>query len=683
MQTIYRFRCLCGLLMLGVALYALVVATPTAQAAINRPVRQAEPPVAAADRIAALKSRPPTLSEHFRQDADNWATPVAAGATHALRLSTLRITLTDSQTVAWSLSDLTANNFYLEVDAFHVIGPLDNGFGLLFRYEDAENFYLFVASHDGYYSLQTVTDGAWGELIEWTPSDQINSEAEAINTLGVLADGSQITILLNGTVMATVEDDRFIGGRIGLMAGSFDEGGVEVAFDDLYLWDLDEPADEALTPAPTPQPTPIPTDPQHAELTARLAQVRAQAPLLSDDFRSDDDSWPTSVDDNVAYSYLRRAYHIRVNTANWLGFAFNQQASDLQLRNFLAEVDVSHVAGPLNAEYGILFHYRDGDNFYLYAISGLGTYSLWQKAGGQWTSLIPWTETDLIETGADATNRLGVVASQGVISLLVNQSILAEYTEETPGVGIVGLVAGAFDEPNVEVAFDNFHLWRFEVEQGDERDEPQSGESVEPTNALSADILAAAVDRLADIRTAAPDFADNFRRNTGLWANPDYADVTYAFTRGIYRITVDAPNITPGSTADVDVADFLLEVDAGQQAGPAGQYGVFFRHVDEQNFYLFAVSPLGSYTLWKMVEGEWTQLIAWTDAAAIVTGAGEFNRLGVLAEDAQITLLVNNTPVAQVEDNSFQRGAIALAAGTFDEGGAIVEFDNLALWEIE
>ncbi|HMO43526.1 MAG TPA: hypothetical protein PKB04_09440, partial [Phenylobacterium sp.] len=122
-------------------------------------------------------------------------------------------------------------------------------------------------------------------------------------------------------------------------------------------------------------------------MAAQLAELRAQPPLLRDDFRRDDDTWPTTADENVTYAYVRRAYHIRVNTANWLGYAFNQQLSDRRLLNFLAEVDVGHVAGPLNAEYGILFHYRDGDNFYLYAISGLGTYSLWRKAGGQWTSL--------------------------------------------------------------------------------------------------------------------------------------------------------------------------------------------------------------------------------------------------------------------------------------------------------
>ena len=151
---------------------------------------------------------------------------------------------------------------------------------------------------------------------------------------------------------------------------------------------------------------------------------------------------------------------------------------------------------------------------------------------------------------------------------------------------------------------------------------------------------------------------------------------------GAYRIDVEPPNITPGSTGDVTVADFLLEVEGAQLAGPTGQYGVFFRQVDDQNFYFYAVTPFQTYSLWKMVDGEWTALIEWTTAEAILPEEGDVNRIGVLAEGEQITLLVNDVAVAQIEDDTFTEGNVALAAGTFDEGGIEVEFDNLEIWEL-
>jgi hypothetical protein len=207
-----------------------------------------------------------------------------------------------------------------------------------------------------------------------------------------------------------------------------------------------------------------------------------------------------------------------------------------------------------------------------------------------------------------------------------------------------------------------------------------SSPPAQPVIEVPADEIA---QRLDEIRAVEATFSDDFRSDSGLWANPDYDDVTFAYARGAYYITVEGTNITPASTGDVTVTDFLLEVEAAQTSGPAGQYGLFFRQVDDDNFYLFTVSPAQSYTLWEMVDGEWNELIPWTDAEAILGGEGEVNRLGVLAEGALITLLVNDTPLAQYTDDTFASGNIALAAGTFDEGGVEVEFDNVEVWLIE
>jgi hypothetical protein len=56
--------------------------------------------------------------------------------------------------------------------------------------------------------------------------------------------------------------------------------------------------------------------------------------------------------------------------------------------------------------------------------------------------------------------------------------------------------------------------------------------------------------------------------------------------------------------------------------------------------------------------------------------------LGVLADGDLLTLFVNGEQVGQVTDPTFADGAIALLAGTFDEPGVDVAFDNFALWEL-
>lgn len=632
------------------------------------------------EQIAALKRRPPTATDHFRQDEGRWNVESDQDLARFYQASTLHINVLAPQTVGWSVADLVADDFYLEVDAFHIDGPLDNEYGVLFRYVDAKNFYRFGASHDGYYSLQMMVDGEWVDLVEWTKSDLLRTGEGAGNTLGVWAEGEQITILLNGEALATVTDSTFRSGQIALMAGTFEEGDVEVAFDDLFLWSLAEPptpeptAEATATSTPTATPVGGRGEPDSAAIAERLATIRATRPLVSDDFRRDEESWPTTADEYVAYSYARRTYRMTVKTANWLGFAFHRESETKPLASFLAEVDVTQIAGPLNGEYGLIFHYKDTDNFYLYAVNGMGNYSLWKKVAGNWTNLIDWTETEALDTNEAATNALALLVEGGQITLLANETVIAQYADEAPFTGAVGLMAGTFDEPGVQIAFDNFNLWPVAAAGPEPETTPAPPVTPEPV-AVSA--------RLDEIRSAEPFYTDTFRRNTGIWTDPGYDDVTFSFAGGAYRITVDAPNITPSSTGDIAVDDFLLEVDAAQRSGPTGQYGVVFRQVDETNFYLYAVTPTGLYSLWKMVEGEWQALIGWTESVAISQGEGDANRLGVLAEGDSITLLVNGQAIDHFEDGSFASGQIGLAAGAFDEPGVEVEFDNLAVWALK
>jgi hypothetical protein len=665
----------------------LILGSATVRAATPLPLRQVENAATVSEQIATAKSAPPTLAEHFRRDEGRWDLASSEAVERLFATSTLRLNIIAQQTVGWSISEFSATDFYLEVDAFHVTGPLDNEFGVVFRYQDDENFYLFATSSDGYYTVQKMEAGEWSELIEWADAEAINQGEAAGNTLGVLADGSRITVSINGELVGAVEDESFASGQIGLLAGSFDDGGVEIAFDDLLLWDLaGEPAPEP-TPSPTEEvtsteeatPTAVPSD-----LAETLDAIRATEPLLSDDFRTDTGAWPTTTDDDVTYSYARRTYQLEIHTANWLGFAFNTAIEERPIPNLLAEVDITQAAGPAAAEYGLLFHYQDSDNFYMAAISGQGTYGVWKKIDAEWATLIDWTESDLLDTEAETTHRLSLLVQGDQITLLVNDAVLAEVQDEATIVGTIGLVAGAFDEPGVVAAFDNFEVWQLEGETPTLDQTPELGPTPEPENTPEPVDVSA---RLAEIQATDPTFTEDFRRDEGVWSTTADDQSEFFYERRTYHILV---NVTgwmswqfPEPALEPPPADFLAEVDVEHVAGPTnGEYGLIFRYVDQQNFYFYAISGLGTYSLWKKVDDEWQTLIDWTESPALVAGEGAINRIGVLAEGATITLLANETSVAQFEDESFAAGAVGLAAGTFDEAGLEVAFDNLDLWVI-
>jgi hypothetical protein len=101
--------------------------------------------------------------------------------------------------------------------------------------QDADHFYRFSISGDGYYMVSKYDGQEWFALNgDWTPADAIHLGA-ATNLLEVICQGAKMTFLVNGVQLIEVEDTSYSRGDIGLYVGSFFEPGVEVHFDNLSV----------------------------------------------------------------------------------------------------------------------------------------------------------------------------------------------------------------------------------------------------------------------------------------------------------------------------------------------------------------------------------------------------------------------------------------------------------------
>jgi Tol biopolymer transport system component/pSer/pThr/pTyr-binding forkhead associated (FHA) protein len=161
------------------------------------------------------------------------------------------IEITTSNLVAWGLANRKVGDFRLQVDAAQEEGPNNNGYGILFRFQDRDNFYRFDISGDGFFLLSKFKDGEWVTLVPWTASSDVNV-GQAANRLAVEAVGSQIRVYANDVLLAEVEDDTLVEGNFGFFASTFSEPNLTVSFDDIKLW---TPKDEALAVIPTMTPT--------------------------------------------------------------------------------------------------------------------------------------------------------------------------------------------------------------------------------------------------------------------------------------------------------------------------------------------------------------------------------------------------------------------------------------------
>ncbi len=416
---------ICSLfLLLAAPMFVLGAAQPARAAAPPLLVRlpaQEEPNVSA--QIAAVKAGPEPSHSTFNGDEGLWDTESNEDVVRTFGPGVYQIRIETPNTLGWGTSPHTAADFYVEVETYHVGGSINNEFGFVFR-NDGENYYVFGVSNDGYFRLQKWLDGEWQSLLPWAESSAIVTGEGSHNTLALLADGPRLSLLVNGQVLATVTDDSIGGEGIALAVSSFEETGVEIAFEDFRLWTFgaedgatrteNQPPDGAaegtsevtpeVTPegAPedtgaaegteagdeplaevTPEPLPLP-DP---ELLQTLVEpIRGNVQDLSDDFRRADERWPTVETNQGSISFARRGLNFRIQSPDYSLWTAGEDVAALAPADALVEADVTRHHGATNDTYGLLVRFVDNDNFYYFGISGAGTYSFWRTNGPHWSS---------------------------------------------------------------------------------------------------------------------------------------------------------------------------------------------------------------------------------------------------------------------------------------------------------
>ena len=112
------------------------------------------------------------------------------------------------------------------------------------------------------------------------------------------------------------------------------------------------------------------------------------------------------------------------------------------------------INGPTASAAGLIFHYQDDKNFYIYSVDGEGRYELDVYKNDKPITLVDWTESSAIKPMGER-NTLRVETSGDTIRLYANDKLLDEVSDSTIANGKAALVVNTFDEPNVTVKFDN------------------------------------------------------------------------------------------------------------------------------------------------------------------------------------------------------------------------------------
>jgi hypothetical protein len=124
----------------------------------------------------------------------------------------------------------------IQAEAAKVDGPDNNLLGLVCRYQDAGDFYFFAISSDGYAGIGVSKSGRRHLLDHQTllPSARILT-GSATNVIRADCIGYQLSLYVNGALISQAQAAEWQDGDVGLMVGSYAQGGVEIAFDNFSV----------------------------------------------------------------------------------------------------------------------------------------------------------------------------------------------------------------------------------------------------------------------------------------------------------------------------------------------------------------------------------------------------------------------------------------------------------------
>ena len=178
-------------------------------------------------------------------------------------------------------------------------------------------------------------------------------------------------------------------------------------------------------------------------------------------------------------------------------------------------------------------------------------------------------------------------------------------------------------------------------------------------------------------------FQDDFGDPDSGWEHYRQVDGVLDYEEGGYRMWADTPSQLFWVNAGLEAADVRIDVDATRREGPAvDRFGVLCRlEFTNWSYYAFLITSDGRYGVGKVAANQ-LQLIGMDDLAssgAINQGLAT-NHLRADCVGDTLTLTVNGEMLVQVQDDSLASGDVGLLAGTFDEAGADILFDNLVVY---
>ena len=189
------------------------------------------------------------------------------------------------------------------------------------------------------------------------------------------------------------------------------------------------------------------------------SKAQSQAPanaLYFDNFSNTNSGWTTFNTANGVGEYADGGFHILVNKPATLLISSPGKdfAGDVSI-----EVDAHKIGGSNDNYYGVVCHYKDPNNYYLFMITSDGFAGIAMWKGGEYRLISPgvkFVKMDGIKLGK-ATNHIRVDCIGEKLTLYANgKQVSLAYDHNLTGGGVGIAVLSSKLEASTDISFDNF-----------------------------------------------------------------------------------------------------------------------------------------------------------------------------------------------------------------------------------
>lgn len=177
------------------------------------------------------------FSDDFTTPPNGWGTMGREGGEILFEYEGLVLKVVTPNSLLWSVNQPRYRDSRIDVDAVLLDGPVNDNFGVICRFIDNQNFYGFLVTHDGYYGIFKMQNGEMVMTNDKTNLDfsEVIRQGGVVNHITAECTGHILSLTVNDTLLAEIQDTSFSEGQVGLIAGAYENAGVKVLFDNFKV----------------------------------------------------------------------------------------------------------------------------------------------------------------------------------------------------------------------------------------------------------------------------------------------------------------------------------------------------------------------------------------------------------------------------------------------------------------